>query len=609
MSTTPPPLDVEEARRTLRRARAQLLGQRRDGAGWAGELSSSAVATAAAVCALAAADCNTHKSMILRGLGWLAAGVNADGGWGDTPVSPSNLSATLLARAAFAAGVQYLPDWRPQGALATAVERAQAWLERHCGGTKIEKISAALDACYGADRSFSAPILAACALSGLWPAEPRVWRHVAALPFELAACPRGLWKWLRLPVVSYALPALVAVGQARHYFRPPLNPLTRAARRLLGARTLRVLEGIQPADGGFLEAPPLTAFVAMCLSGIGRREHPVVKRAVRFLVESVRPDGSWPIDTNLATWLTTLSINAWGEGDRQEGLPPAAARELRAWLLSQQTRREHPYTASEPGGWAWTDLAGGVPDADDTAGALLALRRLGVDADTKAAAEAGVKWLLDLQNRDGGIPTFCRGWGKLPFDRSTPDLTAHALRAWNAWYEHLPRRLAERTAGATLRAIAYLARARRPDGSWTPLWFGNELAVDQENPTYGTARVVLALSELGGIPSAGAMGQRGRAWLVSAQNADGGWGGATGLTASIEETALAVEALTCAPAADGPALAAADRGAAWLVEATDSGRRFAPAPIGLYFASLWYYETLYPVIFTVAALGRWLGKQ
>ena len=50
----------------------------------------------------------------------------------------------------------------------------------------------------------------------------------------------------------------------------------------------------------------------------------------------------------------------------------------------------------------------------------------------EAAVDRGVKWLLDLQNRDGGWPTFCRGWGKLPFDRSGADLTAHALRAIEA---------------------------------------------------------------------------------------------------------------------------------------------------------------------------------
>ena len=49
--------------------------------------------------------------------------------------------------------------------------------------------------------------------------------------------------------------------------------------------------------------------------------------------------------------------------------------------------------------------------------------------NTASAARAGLGWLLDLQNHDGGWPTFCRGWGHLPFDRSGTDLTAHALRA------------------------------------------------------------------------------------------------------------------------------------------------------------------------------------
>jgi squalene-hopene/tetraprenyl-beta-curcumene cyclase len=31
------------------------------------------------------------------------------------------------------------------------------------------------------------------------------------------------------------------------------------------------------------------------------------------------------------------------------------------------------------------------------------------------------------------------------------------------------------------------------------------------------------------------------------------------------------------------------------------------SPIGFYFAKLWYYERLYPLIFTVAALGQALG--
>ena len=74
-----------------------------------------------------------------------------------------------------------------------------------------------------------------------------------------------------------------------------------------------------------------------------------------------------------------------------------------------------------------------------------------------------------------------------------------------------------------------------------------------------------------------------------AQHPDGGFG-------SIEETALAVEALGTGESAE--------RGRAWLAEKTAEGTRFDPSPIGLYFAKLWYWERLYPVIFTTAALRR-----
>jgi squalene-hopene/tetraprenyl-beta-curcumene cyclase len=38
--------------------------------------------------------------------------------------------------------------------------------------------------------------------------------------------------------------------------------------------------------------------------------------------------------------------------------------------------------------------------------------------------------------------------------------------------------------------------------------------------------------------------------------------------------------------------------------AAESGRFRDPAPIGFYFARLWYYERLYPRIFTLTALGQ-----
>ncbi len=220
---------------------------------------------------------------------------------------------------------------------------------------------------------------------------------------------------------------------------------------------------------------------------MGQTGSPVVEAGVRFLVDSMRDDGSWPIDTNLATWVTTLSIGALADAG---ALPPDDAPAMRQWLLGQQSTREHPFTHAAPGAWAWTPLSGGVPDADDTSGALLALRQSRRSGSaTVAAAAAGVRWLLGVQNRDGGIPTFCRGWGTLPFDRSTPEITAHALQAWSAWYPHFDRPLQRDVRAAAARAVEFLAATQRADGSWIPLWFGNEHAPDEDNPAYGTARV------------------------------------------------------------------------------------------------------------------------
>ena len=64
--------------------------------------------------------------------------------------------------------------------------------------------------------------------------------------------------------------------------------------------TLKVLERMQPASGGYLEATPLTSFVVMSLAATGRANHQVTRDGLRFLTDSMDEDGGWPIDTNLA---------------------------------------------------------------------------------------------------------------------------------------------------------------------------------------------------------------------------------------------------------------------------------------------------------------------
>jgi squalene-hopene/tetraprenyl-beta-curcumene cyclase len=601
---------------------ASLLRERGPEGHWVGELSSSALSTATAVTALTLVSRGDPVAAVRlapvvgRGYQWLIAHQNADGGWGDTILSRSNISTTTLVWAAFGLAPADQPG------LAVAVAAVERWLAAAAGSLEPAELVSAIERRYGRDRTFSIPILTMCALCGRLGPEPEGWRRVRQLPFELAALPQSWFGALQLPVVSYALPALIAIGQVRHGKRPTGNPLWRALRDSWRTRTLEKLAQLQPGNGGFLEATPLTSFVTMSLAALGLTGHQVVRRGVAFIEASARGDGSWPIDTNLATWLTTLSLQALGSQPKED------FRAVRDWLIRQQYCAVHPYTLAAPGGWAWTDLPGGVPDADDTAGALLALH--GIDPSDRAlrvVAEAGITWLLGLQNRDGGIPTFCRGWGKLPFDRSSPDLTAHAIRAWCAWYDAMSVPLQSRMEEGLDSAVEFLVRTQRADGTWIPLWFGHQEGPSDENPVYGTARVVPALCaamrkgqvSFTGRVEADSKGQvnitgsleRALTWLVAHQNADGGWSGVPGAASSTEETGVALEALAiaweCAESDAAGRMAmrqALERGAVWLATAVETGAWREPAPIGFYFAKLWYYECLYPLIFATGALVR-----
>lgn len=608
-----------------------LLAERNSQGHWTGELSTSCLSTATAVSALSLylknlpADSpwsrDSLEEFIFRGTQYLLDHSNSDSGWGDTDKSFSNVATTFLGWAALTLAKETFKGSPASTKLSqkqadlleriqTAIPAVQKRIEEF-GGVK------ALKDRYGKDKTFVVPILTNCALAGL-----ADWKDFSALPFEMSVFPQKMYRFFNMAVVSYAIPALVAIGQAHFFHRKPFWPI-RWIRKAAIAPSMNVLLGMQPASGGYLEAAPLTSFVAMSLAATGRAGHKVTTGCVRFLVEGVLPDGSWPIDTNLATWVTTQSTIAlssigssvWSDGYSHETesspkLPSVAdvSPECWEWIKNCQYTKPHPATGAEPGGWGWTDLSGSVPDADDTPGALLALfsaRQLTQQGllrlDLKELddqAERGIQWLVDLQNRDGGWPTFCKGWGQLPFDKSGSDLTAHALRAINTWWPVLseekkqklfPFAKTARSARGLEEGLSYIVRNQRADGSWLPLWFGNQDLPDDENPVYGTSKSLMCLIQFyGSVASETGFAEtnqrflkrqltapvqaikKGVTWLIENQNSDGGWGGGESLrrfvqeqglkkleksglskispdwSSSVEETALAVDALAMA---------------------------------------------------------------
>jgi squalene-hopene/tetraprenyl-beta-curcumene cyclase len=115
--------------------------------------------------------------------------------------------------------------------------------------------------------------------------------------------------------------------------------------------------------------------------------------------------------------------------------------------------------------------------------------------------------------------------------------------------------------------------------------------------------VLIALNQIDSwtVAKTESMRAGGAEWLVKAQNSDGGWGAGAGSPSSIEETALALEALAGVQPREAFALPL-ERGTRFLIERTQGGTHFPAQPIGFYFAKLWYSERLYPMVWTVSAL-------
>ena len=173
------------------------------------------------------------------------------------------------------------------------------------------------------------------------------------------------------------------------------------------------------------------AIVALAEQALGARNETLLARL------RVRPSGQIGETLNSTFW----GVLALGRST------PATTR----FLLAHQAKS---------GGFAWYE--NGQADSNDTAAALEALRVAGVRGKPVARA---VRFLLTFQNRDGGFElTHGRG--------SDAQSTAWAIQG-----------LVAARSTPSRSAFAYLARLRRPDGSYrysakyvtTPVWVTSQV--------------------------------------------------------------------------------------------------------------------------------------
>jgi len=165
-----------------------------------------------------------------------------------------------------------------------------------------------------------------------------------------------------------------------------------------------------------------------------------------------------------------------------------------------------------------------APDADDTGLLLLVLSKFGDRYNSTIAKSSA--WVRSMQNPDGGFPAFDKN--KMEnnyvmkmamdiagisnsaeiFDPSSPDVTTHILEGFAALnvttHDHLVK-----------ASINYLKSTQNLQGAWQARWGVNYI--------YSMGAVIPGLARIGYNLSEPWIGDS-IAWLVSKQNADGGFG-------------------------------------------------------------------------------------
>ncbi|MHC4415379.1 MAG: squalene--hopene cyclase [Planctomycetota bacterium] len=654
------PLESEfpSVSRTLRRAIDALVGLQHADGHWRGELEGDSILESEYIlmkCILGhqrepMVDGRPGPQVLARIARHLRALQRPDGGWGQYPGSAIDLSATV--KAYFA--LKLLGD-DPDNDHMTRARDAVLRLG-------------------GAERSTSfTNFYLACLGQVSWNAVPEIppeivllpgwfyfnlnkvsaWTRTMIMPLSIVSALRPT----RLPPPTRGIDELFIDARRRHRLtssRPAaagwsaffglVDRALKAARRLGGtplrrwalARAERWIlaragqDGPVATDGLGAIFPPMV-YIQIVLDALGYpREHAAVRRAERELDALFIEDGDTiriqPCFSPV--WDTGIALCALAECGLTVRQPPL--RRAARWLTDRQCTHRGDWSRNlkhpvEPAAWWFEYHNAWYPDVDDTAIVAMALGRVG-GSENVAAARRGVRWLLAMQNDDGGWAAFDRTRHRrileyIPFadhnamqDPSCPDITGRVLEclSGHGFTNEQP---------AVRRAIGFIKRCQEPDGCWWGRWGVNYI--------YGTWQAVIGPIRCGEDAGQAWVRQAGR-WVKSIQKADGSFGesansyedpsvrGQGPSTAS--QTAWAAMILQ---AVFGPADPDLGRAISWLIEAQLTEEQAANAALnpdgdppgswvepwftGTGFPRVFYLRYhLYRLYFPIMAIGRYL---
>jgi len=471
-------------------------------------------------------------------------------------------------------------------------------------------------------------------------------------------------RWLSLDRIFAAVDGLLKWCQ-RHRVLPWRRQALAAARDWMLAR-------FEQSDGlGAIYPPIVMSLVALKCLGYDDQSPPVrycLKQLEDLAIEDPAAGSLRFQPCKSPVWDTTITLRALAAA----GVPPEAPAIGRAvrWLLDRQTSRRGDWSKTvraEPGGWYFEYANEFYPDVDDTIMALMALqaqfeggslagglahheiaeggslagglaRRDFAEAAgppraypaeggrtcgghlppallgrSMAAIDRGLRWVLAMQNNDGGWGAFDRNNHRqflchVPFadhnamiDPSTPDLTGRVLETLGK----LGGRVGD---PAVDRAVAYLRSSQQRDGSWFGRWGVNYI--------YGTWQAVTGLVEVG-VPRKDPAVATAADWLLAHQQACGGWGESPASydapqlrgrgTPTASQTAWALLGLMAAGLDRHPAVL---EGIDYLLaRQEDDGRWHEAEFTGTGFPRVFYLRYhYYPIYFPLLALARWAAN-
>ena len=298
-------------------------------------------------------------------------------------------------------------------------------------------------------------------------------------------------------------------------------------RRALEEAERWMLERIGEGSDGLATVFPAMLNSMIALRSLGYpKTHPVYAKACQdFAGLFVDDPEDFRIQPCLSpVWDTAINIISLVESGVAADEP--AMQKAADWLIKKEVRLRGDWTVNNPhpeaSGWAFEYNNVYYPDTDDTAMVLMALRLVrpsGPD-DLKSLFKRALAWQLSFQCRDGGWAAFdkevTQHWLEdMPFadhnailDPTCSDLTARTLELLG-YIDFDGREKCVRD------AIEHLIATQDDDGSWYGRWGVNYI--------YGTWQVLRGLRAIGEDMTQDWV-LRGRDWLESCQNDDGGWG-------------------------------------------------------------------------------------